>query len=93
MRYEDFVEDPAASIETILRLVGERGGERLPVRQGQVELTAGHSGPGNAARFQRGWVSLRVDDEWRSRMARLDRTIVALPSWPLRLRYGYRRAG
>jgi hypothetical protein len=93
MRYEDFVEDPAASIETILRLVGERGGERLPVRRGQVELTVGHSGPGNTARFQMGWVSLRVDDEWRSRMARLDRTIVALLSWPLRLRYGYRRAG
>jgi hypothetical protein len=92
MRYEDFVQAPVDCLETIVRLVGEPGPERWPVTPGRVEFTARHSGPGHELRFQTGWVTLRVDDEWRSRMAPLDRAIVAFLSWPLRSRYGYARA-
>ena len=52
-----------------------------------------HAVAGNPARFAKGSVNLRPDEEWRSAMRRFDRRIVISITWPLLARYGYSLRG
>ena len=56
----------------------------------------GGTGPGrgscdafNAYRFQRGTISLTVDEEWKTRLKPAHRRLVSIFTFPLLLRYGY----
>lgn len=52
-------------------------------------LHPNHIVAGNPSRFTTGSVTLRVDDEWRSRLPRRDQLLVQLATGPLMMRYGY----
>lgn len=93
LRYEDFAAAPAHWLPELLRFAGAPIPARLAVDSGAVVLRPRHTVSGNPNRFEHGRVQIRLDDEWRRRLRRRDRTLVAAATAPLRLRYGYHRSG
>jgi Sulfotransferase family len=92
MRYEDFAADPRASVESILRFLGEN--HRPPfVSDDTVTLHPNHIVAGNPSRFTTGNVTINVDEEWRHELPQRDQRLVELATLPLMLRYGYRAGG
>jgi hypothetical protein len=90
LRYEDFIAEPAATVDALLRLCGLDGAGN-PVRDdGTVELRTNHTVTGNPDRFRVGHTVLRGrDDAWRSGLsARAKLTVLALAS-PQLSKYGY----
>jgi UDP-N-acetylglucosamine transferase subunit ALG13 len=97
LRYEDFVARPAETLGWVADLAGaERGpGDLAFVRGEQIDLRPNHTVDGNPMRFAVGPVTLRPDEEWRTRMEPVDRRVVTALTLPLlrRYRYGARAAG
>jgi hypothetical protein len=89
LRYEDFVEKPQEAVERILDLLQEKTASHPFVAECAVELEINHTISGNPVRFQTGTVELRLDEEWKTGMNRLDKAFVTALTWPLSLRYGY----
>ncbi|GAB4586050.1 sulfotransferase [Nocardia sp. IFM 10818] len=89
LRYEDFIADPAATLDALLRLCGADPATN-PMRGRTVELHRNHTVTGNPDRFHTGATLIRpTDDAWRAGLpAPARRTVTAL-SWPLAWRYGY----
>jgi hypothetical protein len=91
MRYEDVVRDPRRHLERIL------GFADVPVddstleflHDGQVKLGLSHTVLGNPMRMSDGWIDLRLDEEWTSKMAKGQRLAVSAVTAPLLVRYGY----
>ncbi len=90
LKYEDFVREPQAAVEQILRFVGETAPSLPFVEKSSVELGTTHSVSGNPSRFTTGMVELRDDSEWERNMTRGHRMFVTALTWPLLRRYGYR---
>jgi hypothetical protein len=89
VRYEDFVSQPANTIEAIARFAGEAS-EALPfVNEDEAQVNPTHTVSGNPARFSRGVVRLQADVRWHSQMKTRDKVLVTLLTWPLLLRYKY----
>jgi hypothetical protein len=91
LRYEDFVRDPRGVLDRILDHAGVSvGAERLAFLAGdRVRLQPNHTVDGNPMRFSVGGVTLRVDDEWKRKMAGADRLWVTVMTAPMLLAYGY----
>ena len=89
LRYEDVIREPRLAIEQIGAFVGEDVAGSPFVSDTEVQLTPSHSVAGNPSRFTTGQVTLRPDDEWRTKMRRTDRAVVTTMTWPLLLRYRY----
>jgi len=89
IRYEDFVLNAREMLSQILDMLGEPR-DRLPFcGPHTVETSVRHSMYGNPDRFQSGRLQLKRDDQWKSKMAAVDRSTVFALTWPLLLRYGY----
>lgn len=86
LRYEDFMAEPQASVERVLRL---GGGGANPVAGDTVTLGSNHTVTGNPDRFATGTVRLRRDDRWRTRLPRRDAALVAAIGGAMMLSYGY----
>jgi hypothetical protein len=93
LRYEDFIADPAGTVDTLLRMCGADPAGN-PVHGQTVSLHTNHTTTGNPDRFRTGETVIRPTDEsWRTSLplpARLATTVVA---WPMAWRYGYRALG
>lgn len=89
LRYEDFVEDPQGALRDILRLVGEEDAKLPFTGEREVSLSANHVFSGNPSRLQSGTVKIKPDEEWRQKMGRVQKALIALTTWPHLLRYGY----
>jgi hypothetical protein len=89
IHYEDFIRQPRATVQQILKLVGESTAATPFVSDHEVELGITHNVEGNPDRFQSGVVRLRVDDGWRDKLKPGHRRIVTALTWPLMKRYGY----
>ena len=88
VRYEDLVVEPRATIDRILRLVGEpEAGEFLD--QPELRLECTHTVSGNPVRLHEGPLSIASDDEWKTSMRPSRRWLVTLLTAPLLRRYGY----
>lgn len=91
VRYEELMANPR---QQLLRVLADLG---LPapgpgfdfLADGFAALPATHAISGNPMRFQRGNVTLRVDDEWRTGMSRARRIAISAATWPLLRHYGY----
>src|SRR5829696_996762 len=93
LRYEDFIADPARTVDTLLRLCGADPAAN-PVRGRTVELHTNHTVTGNPDRFVTGRTVLREsDDAWRAELPARAKLAAAALSWPLFGRYGYRYRG
>jgi hypothetical protein len=93
MRYENLVADPAGGLAQIREFL-DLGPDPLAFIRPDgattvADLGASHSIAGNPMRFQSGAVALRRDSAWRTQMPPGRRRLVALLTWPARLRYGY----
>lgn len=90
VRYEDFVRAPDRTVALIADSTGmARHADPAFLADGVVQLRPGHTVAGNPMRFQNGSVRLRLDEEWRRSMPRLDRGLVTLLTLPQLLAYGY----
>ncbi len=92
LRYEDFVADPGRALSAIAELVDLTPSSReLGFLDGRTATltTPMHSVAGNPLRFGGDVVTLRLDDAWRHRLSRRDRSVVTAITGPLLLRYGY----
>jgi glycosyltransferase involved in cell wall biosynthesis len=91
MRYEDFVSDPRAQLTAVLRqlqLDGYTDGLGH-VRRDSIDLKESHGIAGNPSRFEHGPVRLRLDQDWKSGLARGDFRLVTTMTAPWLLRFGY----
>ena len=93
MRYEDFVHQPRHTIELELAGLGLHPSQSVPIGKGCAVLGRSHDRSGYPSRFRYGVVTLQVDEAWRERMSRYDRSIVTTIGLPLLLRYGWRPLG
>ena len=89
LRYEDFVADPATTLEAIGRFTG------VPIAPDSVldgaSFTIGqmHTSWGNPSRVGRTAITIRQDEAWRSELSTVDKEISTVLTLPLLLRYGY----
>lgn len=91
LRYEDFIADPAATIDWLLRSAGVDPATN-PMRDRSVDLHTNHTVTGNPDRFHTGTTVIRDrDDGWRTGLAPRARLAATTLSWPLFQRYGYGR--
>ncbi|MDQ3891183.1 MAG: sulfotransferase [Actinomycetota bacterium] len=92
VRYESVPQSPDAVVRGIAALASANGAaDDVPELFGGGEFVpaSGHMIGGNPIRFSRGAMRIRLDDEWRNRMAARERWAVTAVSWPLLLRHGY----
>ena len=97
VRYEDFVQDPAATLSEIAAFAGLPAGPDFgflaaagPGRW-RAELAATHTASGNPMRFTTGRVPIRYDATWQTAMLTGNRRTVTALTLPLLMRYGYLR--
>jgi Sulfotransferase family len=93
IRYEDFVAAPDREILRIFGLIGAPAEERATIANHTVRLMRVHSINGNPSRFIQNAVTLKPDDEWRSKMSRFDRALVSALAWYFNRRFGYELNG
>jgi hypothetical protein len=93
LRYEDFIADPQGTVDRIQRWVGVLPDRTAFVGDHTVRLNTTHTVSGNPSRFKTGDVELRLDDEWKRKLAPSMGAQVAALTWPLLERYGYTRRG
>ncbi len=91
LRYEDFIADPRGRLTAVLDDLGlERYRSGLThVHDDRIDLSQSHGVAGNPSRFEHGVVGLRVDEAWRARLPRADRTLVTSVTAPWLVRFGY----
>ena len=89
LRYEDFAASPRAAIESCVRFLGEEQAELPFVSDREVLLNVTHTFSGNPGRFRHGTTTVRVDDEWKSKMSRRQRALVTAATLPWLWRYKY----
>jgi SAM-dependent methyltransferase len=90
-RYEDLVHDPVGELSRVMRELDLLPADLSFIRGHDAELSGSHTVAGNPSRFEVGTIALRSDDEWTAKMRRGDRSLVTALTWPLLIRYGYRR--
>lgn len=89
LRYEDFVEDPRGSVESILRFVGEEEAESPFIGEREIALGVSHTFSGNPDRLQGGTVKIKSDEEWKSSLSVTRQAAVTTLTWPELIKYGY----
>jgi hypothetical protein len=90
LRYEDFIADPAGTVDTLLRMCGADPSGN-PVHGQTVSLHTNHTVTGNPDRFRTGETVIRPqDDSWRTGLPRPARLATLVVAWPMARRYGYR---
>jgi hypothetical protein len=91
LRYEDFIRKPRAIIRQILEWLQEESELLFMNDQKEVELhIPQHTIGGNPVRFQTGkWITLRLDDAWKTGLGTKDKALTTLLTLPLLRKYGY----
>jgi len=89
LRYESLVRGSPAELHRLADALGLPEADVSTLRGPEVPLGVQHTVAGNPARFARGGIVLRPDEEWREGMAARDRRVVGFLTWPLLARYGY----
>ncbi len=92
VRYEDFVEDPASTLDQIFDFAGvESVGEKLFNSGEPLVLQDGHSVSGNPRRLEKKPVELRADEQWRTDLDPKMKSVVSAVTRPMLGRYRYSR--
>lgn len=91
--YEQFVREPARTVDRIARFAGEQAVGVSFVDEHTIVLGPTHTVWGNHSRLRTGPVEIRPDEEWKSKMGRADRMLVTALTRPLMARYDPARAG
>lgn len=91
VRYESLVQSPERELQRIVDAAGE---EFKPedlhfLKSDAVEIDVHHTVAGNPMRFAQGRIRLSVDQEWKTKLSRRNRTLITVLAWPLMRHYGY----
>ena len=91
MKYEDLVLEPEANIRRALEFIGVPSDTDLSHFLGPegVKLSTNHTIAGNPMRHESGWIALRPDESWRSKMPKARQLAIAALTLPLLKKYGY----
>lgn len=89
LRYEDFTDDPATTLEHVTRMLDEPRDPAETISDRILELPPNHTAAGNPARFRTGTVEIRPDIGWASEMGVGAKATVTALTWPGLLRYRY----
>ncbi|MGZ8594591.1 MAG: sulfotransferase family protein [Actinomycetota bacterium] len=89
LRYEDFVAEPKATVERLVRFAGEEPPALPFVSERTAALEPNHTVSGNRSRFATGEVEIRLDDAWMREASALRRVAVTSLTLPWLGRYGY----
>lgn len=89
VRYEDFVADTQAALESIGSAVGAKWDVGWSGTGALPSVKVAHTASGNPIRFEVGNLSVRRDDEWVTRMSRMHRLVATTLTAPGLRRYGY----
>jgi hypothetical protein len=91
LRYEDFITSPRTTIQEVLDWMNEKSDLSFIHGQNEVELAVHQCTiHGNPVRFQTGKsMTLRVDDEWKTRLGLKDKLVTTALTLPLLVKYGY----
>jgi hypothetical protein len=89
LRYEDFVENPRDSVESIVRFVGEKGAELPFEDERNLSLERPHTFSGNPDRFSNGHVTIKSDEGWKRAMSVPQQALITALTWPGLIRYRY----
>jgi hypothetical protein len=93
LRYEDFIAEPRATIDRLLRLCGTDPAVN-PMVGRTIDLHTNHTVTGNPDRFDTGVTLVRDrDDSWRAKLPARSRLAAVTLSWPQFRRYGYSYRG
>ena len=94
LRYEDFIADPSATIDRLLRMC-QADPAANPMTGGRmIDLRTNHTVTGNPDRFHTGPTVIRdSDDTWRTALSTRARIAATTLSWPQFRRYGYSYGG
>jgi len=91
--YEQFVREPTATLSAVLDLVADVTPAEplaLPfISEREVALAPTHNVWGNHRRCRAGRVLIESDEEWKTKLSRVEQTMVATLTYPLARRYGY----
>ena len=88
LRYETFIQHPSETVKQILQFVNEEASDLSFLENQTVRLKPNHNVSGNPNRFYTGEVSLKVDNQWESKMRQRDKVLVDL-LFPFLWHYGY----
>ena len=89
MRYEDFIQEPAAAIRSLIELCGGDPAKN-PVRGRIAELRENHTVTGNPDRFRTGATEIRAfDGAWQAELSTSAKLATLALTWPLLGVYGY----
>jgi Sulfotransferase domain len=93
LRYESLLEAPRPQVHRAAAFAGipTSAAALRYLDDRAVELSVDHTVSGNPMRFRTGRLDLRLDDAWRRELPRGQAALVAAVTWPLQVRYGYRR--
>ncbi len=86
--YRDVATRLAAVVETVTTITGMPA-PRAAYSNKQIELGVDHTVSGNPARFERGAIALRFDDEWTRSLGMPSRLVVTAICAPLLRHFGY----
>jgi len=89
VHYEELIREPKATLAAICRVADVAAHDLDFGEDHTVYLGDNHTVSGNPVRFQRGPITLKVDDEWENRARPVHRWLVDLMTFPLQRRYGY----
>jgi hypothetical protein len=90
VRYEDFCDHPAPTVEKILAHCGVQMTGRMCWRSEHTPVVSPqHSISGNPSRFKVGEIVIEPDVEWQKKMPRFARSVVSILCRPLTNRFGY----
>ena len=88
IRYEDLVADPGRTLEQIAGFAGLPGDVGF-LDDDTATMGVSHTVDGNPMRFTQGRLTIKADEEWRTRMDHRDQRVVSALTRPLLRRYGY----
>jgi len=90
LRYEDFVEKPAETLNQIFDFAEvDDIGHDIVSATGPTQLLEGHSVSGNPGRIARETVEIRSDEAWKRQMEPKMQRLVSISTKPMRRRYHY----
>lgn len=89
LRYEDFAQNPRTTFHRILAHAG-LSDMQVPLSEAnEIEVNSHHVIAGNANRFRKGKVPIRLDEEWRSALPPFEQAMVSAITFPLLSLFGY----
>ena len=91
MRYEDLVADPENKIKQALEFIGVSDAVDLSafIDDDKVNLGMNHTIAGNPMRHSSGWIELRPDNAWQSKLSRSQQLFIGTLAYPLLRKYKY----